>query len=205
MTEPHYTYRTLATHGDSLYKVKGSKHLGFAMHVPDEETIQHHIDRLRRIHHQANHVCYAWRLGTQGERKRSNDDGEPAHSAGAPILGQIEKYKLTYVLVAVVRYFGGTKLGVGGLMDAYRTAAAMALDAATIEEHQLMAHFTLHFGYLRMSEVMLAARIHGWNVRGQTFGESCTLLIAVPPAQAMGVAQAFEAFPDLRIETNGIY
>ncbi len=200
-----YNYTTISTSGESQWKVKGSKHLGFAIHAPEELFINDALNQLRKAHYQANHLCYAWRLGADKLHFRANDDGEPTHSAGTPILGQIEKYDLTFVLVAVVRYFGGTKLGVGGLIDAYRTAAQMAIDAATKIEKQLMAHYTLHFGYERMSDVMLALRINGWESFEQNFQESCSLDIAVLPQNSEEVFRAFEAFHDIRTEPKGIF
>lgn len=199
------SYRTISASGESLYKVKGSKHLGFAMAAANEEGINVALEQLRKAHHTANHVCYAWRLGIEQMHHRANDDGEPANSAGMPILGQIEKYELTHVLVAVVRYFGGTKLGVGGLIDAYRSAAQMAIESATIEERHLMSHFKLYFPYERMSEVMLAIRVQGWASSEHDFRQSCAVTIALPPEKAGDVDLIFAGFDDIRSEHLGIF
>ncbi len=139
------------------------------------------------------------------DRYRANDDGEPGNSAGKPILGQIEKYQLTNVLVAVVRYFGGIKLGVGGLIDAYRTAARDALDHATIIKVQLLSYFKIYFEYDRMSEVMLAIRVNGWEAYDQDFKQSCSLKIAVLPEKKFEINLAFDPFSDIRAEYLGTY
>ncbi len=201
----HHNYLTLSKTGKSLYKVKGSKHFGYAIHVKTAEDIQERLNEIKEEHHSARHVCYAWRLGADKEQYRANDDGEPSNSAGKPILGQIEKYDLTNVLIAVVRYFGGTKLGVGGLIDAYRTAADMAIEDATILERQLMAHFTIHFGYDRMSDVMRIIRTNGWESMNQDFRDTCTVDVVVLPENQDQVPGSFEAFSDVDAKLVGIF
>jgi len=200
-----YNYNTISTPGTGLYKVKGSKHFGFAYNARSEDEISALLEQIRTEHHNARHVAYAWRLGIAKEQYRANDDGEPANSAGKPILGQIEKYDLTNVLVAVVRYFGGTKLGVGGLIDAYRTAAQLAIDNATIVEKQLLAHFKIHFEYDRMSEVMLAIRVNTWESYDPDFTQSCSIKIAILPEKKDEIELAFQPFSDIRREYLGIY
>lgn len=200
-----YNYNTISTPGTGLYKVKGSKHFGYAYNVKTEEEIGEIMEKIRTEHHSARHIAYAWRLGIDKEHFRANDDGEPVNSAGKPILGQIEKYDLTNVFIAVVRYFGGTKLGVGGLIDAYRTAAQLAIDDATIVERQLMAHFKIHFGYDRMSDVMLAIRINDWENYDPDFRETCTINISILPKNKEEIEIAFQPFNDIRIEYLGIY
>jgi uncharacterized YigZ family protein len=187
-----------------MFKVKGSKHFGYAFHVKTEKDIESALEEVAKEHHSARHVAYAWRLGAEMDRYRANDDGEPSNSAGKPILGQIEKYELTNTLIAVVRYFGGTKLGVGGLIDAYRTAAELAIEDSVIKDRQLMANYRLHFGYERMSEVMLALRTHDWEESNQDFTTTCTVDIAVVPEKKNEVSQSFQAFSDIRIEYLGI-
>ena len=200
-----HRYTTLSQPGESLHKVKGSKHLGFAYPVESEEEVEEKLNHLRATHHTAVHVCYAWRLGIDHFRHRANDDGEPSNSAGQPILGQIEKYNLTQVLVAVVRYFGGTKLGVGGLIDAYSTAAQEAIEAAEIVERTLMAHFRLHFSYDRMSDVMLALRTRQWEAFNHNFKHSCALDLQLSPEKESELFEIFAGFDDIRIETLGLY
>ncbi|MCA1761716.1 MAG: YigZ family protein [Flavobacteriales bacterium] len=168
-------YKTLSASGEGMYKVKGSKHFGYAVHVKTTEDVEDALEKIKKDHHSARHVSYAWRLGADMDRYRANDDGEPSNSAGKPILGQIEKYELTNVLVAVVRYFGGTKLGVGGLIDAYRTAAELAIENAKVITRQLMEHYRIHFEYDRMSDVMLLIRKNDWEASDQDFRISCKL------------------------------
>lgn len=200
-----YNYLTIGRSGSGLYKVKGSKHFGYAYNVKTEEDINEILDSLRSEHHSARHVCYAWRLGISKEHYRANDDGEPVNSAGKPILGQIEKYDLTNVLIAVVRYFGGTKLGVGGLIDAYRTAAQFAIEDAEIVEKQLMARYELQFEYDRMGDVMLAVRMNNWDTYDPDYRESCSLKIALLPENKDQVEMAFQPFNDINISYLGIY
>jgi len=200
-----YSFKTIQTPGESLYKVKGSKHFGFAWHVEDESEIASKLKDLRKAHHASRHVCYAWRLGAGKLLFRANDDGEPNNSAGMPILGQIEKYDLTNVLIAVVRYFGGTKLGVGGLIDAYRTAAQQAVEQAIIIEQHLCAHYHLHFGYELSGDIMLIMRINGWELYDTDFREDCNVKVQINPEMTQVFQEAFQPFIDIRINFLGIY
>lgn len=198
-------FKTISKSGEGLYKVKGSKHFGYAMNARNEEDINEGLEKVRADHHSARHIAYAWRLGIDKEQYRANDDGEPNNSAGKPILGQIEKYDLTNVLIAVVRYFGGTKLGVGGLIDAYRTAAQLAIEDSTIIEKQLLTHFKIHFEYDRMSDVMLAIRVNNWENYDPDFRQSCSVKISIFPELKEEIEQAFRPFDDIRIETLGTF
>lgn len=122
------TYNTLGDEAEALYKDKGSKFLSYAYPVRSEAEIKEHLDALHKRYYDATHHCYAWRLGPKGESFRANDDGEPSSTAGRPILGQLLSKEVTYALIVVVRYFGGTKLGVPGLIEAYKTSAALVLE-----------------------------------------------------------------------------
>lgn len=156
-----------------------SKHHGFLFHVSDEDQIKAYLEKLRKEHHTANHVCYAWRLGWNKNRFRSSDDGEPSGTAGKPIFGQIQSHDLTNVLIAVVRYFGGTKLGTGGLIDAYRTAAAMAIEANSIVEIPVRDHYQLHFHYEQMPLVMKTVKDIQAERLSQEMNAQCKLEILV--------------------------
>lgn len=169
------TYRTISAPGESLHKVKGSKHFGFAFAVQDETEIRERLNEIRQQHSAARHHCYAWRLGKDGEHYRANDDGEPSNSAGKPILGQLQSLNLTHVLVVVVRYFGGTKLGVGGLIDAYRTAARDALEATEVVEAVVTQPVKVNFTYPQMGGVMKVLSDYGVEMEHHTFGERCAL------------------------------
>lgn len=148
------TYRTISSSSTSQYRVLGSRHLGYAYPVREEAQIKEYIDALWKEHHNATHVCYAWRLGWDYSKYRINDDGEPSGTAGKPIFGQIQSAELTNILIAVVRYYGGTKLGTGGLIDAYKTAARLCIEAATIEVRPVQDRYRISFGYAEMPSIM---------------------------------------------------
>ena len=148
------TYKTIADPSEGFYKEKGSKFLAFAVPFTSEDQIKTFIAQKRKEHHQAVHVCSAFRLGADHKLFRASDDGEPSNSAGPPILGQIQAYGLTDVLIAVVRYYGGTNLGVGGLISAYRTAAKEALENAQIVEKEEMESYAFSCSYAQMPSVM---------------------------------------------------
>lgn len=196
-------YLTIGKPGKSLYKVKGSKHFGYTFNVKTEDDIESRLAEVAKEHHSARHVCYAWRLGPDKKRYRANDDGEPSNSAGKPILGQIEKYDLTNTLIAVVRYFGGTKLGVGGLIDAYRTAAAEAIEDGNVVEKQLMDHFSVHFDYSRMSDVMLLIRKNDWDVVDQDFKVTCRIDMEILPDNLEAFKAEFTPFNDINLKYHG--
>src|SRR5690554_7890956 len=146
------TYKTItAPSSEVLFKDRNSKFFGYAFPVEDEEIIKEHLEVLRKQHHSARHWCYAWQLGKEETRYRVNDDGEPSNSAGMPIYGQIQSFDVTNVLIVVVRYFGGVKLGVGGLINAYRTAAKEAIENGKIIEEVVKDRFELFFDYTDMA------------------------------------------------------
>ena len=147
-------YKTIESPSEGLFKDKGSKFIAYAYAVYTEDEIKEHLSRIRKEHFSARHHCYAWRLGADKERFRANDDGEPSSSAGKPILGQIQSFDLTNVLIVVVRYFGGTLLGVSGLINAYRAAAKDAIEKANIVEKTVEDILMIDFGYESMNDVM---------------------------------------------------
>ncbi len=147
-------FNTIQALSEGFYKEKGSKFLAFAVPVSSEEEVKAFIAQKRKEHHLAVHVCSAFRLGADLKLYRASDDGEPSNSAGPPILGQIQAFELTNILIAVVRYYGGTNLGVGGLITAYRTAAKAALENAQIIEKEEMELFELSCTYEQMPKVM---------------------------------------------------
>lgn len=172
-------YFTISSESDGLFKDRGSKFYAFAYPVYSEEEVKEHLDELRKKYHDARHHCYAWRLGAEGEHTRANDDGEPSSSAGKPILNQIEKKELTNVLVVVVRYFGGTLLGVGGLINAYRTATASALEKASLIKKFVYNIYELAFEYPLMNQVMKLIKEHSLETYDQVFELSCSLKVKV--------------------------
>jgi uncharacterized YigZ family protein len=173
------TFLTIKNTAQGIYKEKGSKFLAFAYPVADEQDVKCHLEELRKTYHDARHHCYAYMLGVNQEVYRVNDDGEPNHSAGDPILGQIRSHKLTNVLIVVVRYFGGTKLGVGGLIAAYKTAAAEALGQAEIITDVVQHEALVKFPYDLMNEVMKLVKDYGFEITAQDFNLSCTLHIRI--------------------------
>lgn len=148
------SYKTLKTGGSGLFKEKGSKFISYAYAVEDENQIRQVLDELRKKHFDARHHCYAWVLGAESKLFRANDDGEPSGSAGKPILNQIYSAGLTNVIIVVVRYFGGIKLGVSGLINAYKLASREAISNAEIIELTINTNFSLHFDWPLMNEVM---------------------------------------------------
>jgi uncharacterized YigZ family protein len=172
-------YKTIASQSKGLYKEKGSRFLAFAYPVKEEEEISEKIRVLKKEYHDARHHCFAWRLGAEMEHYRVNDDGEPPGSAGKPILGQIQSREITQILVVVIRYFGGTLLGVGGLINAYRSAAAAALDKAEIIDKKVETLFILEFGYNEMNEVMKVIKDFNLRAENQQFDLECSLTIHV--------------------------
>ena len=174
------TYKTILKPSEEvLFKEKGSKFFGYAFPVSSEEEVKEYIDTLKKQHHSARHWCYAWQLGKNYEHYRANDDGEPSNSAGMPIYGQLQSFDVTNVLVVVVRYFGGTKLGVGGLIQAYKTAAQMALETCGIVEKTIDEIFLLKFEYPEMNTVMRIIKDENISVINQKMELNCELEIAV--------------------------
>lgn len=160
-----------------MYKEKGSKFLAFAYPVSHEGAIKDHLSILKKKYHDARHHCYAWRLEPGKTRYRVNDDGEPSGTAGLPIYGQIVSRDLTYVLVVVVRYFGGTKLGVSGLIRAYRSAASDALDQGFVIENKVLDRLKLEFTYKQMNPVMKVIKDQKLDFEGQKFDMECSMIL----------------------------
>lgn len=192
MTEKD-TYKTITgTSPEVLFKDKNSKFYGYAYPVTTEEETKDHIELLKKKHHAARHWCYAWQLGTENVQFRANDDGEPNNSAGMPIYGQIQSFEVTNLLIVVVRYFGGVKLGVGGLINAYRTAAQLALEASDIEERTIDIKYKLVFDYKSMNKVMRVIKEKNLNITGQKLELDCRITISVRKRDAETVSGIFE-------------
>jgi len=173
------TYLTLKDESESLYKEKGSKFLGFAYPVRNESEIKEKLDQVKKKYYDARHHCYAYTLGKNQSIFRANDDGEPNHSAGDPILGQIRSHQLSNVLIVVVRYFGGTKLGVSGLIHAYKTAAADAIANNEIITAVLHERVKLDFEYLSINEVMKLIKDYDFKIIEQQFDNQCQIVLEV--------------------------
>ena len=173
------TYKSIAEPAEGLFKDNGSRFIALAYPVESEAEVKEIVQRLRKEYHDARHHCYAYRLGLDGKPWRANDDGEPSGSAGRPILGQIDSVGLSDILVVVVRYFGGIKLGIPGLIRAYRTSTADALASARVIEKVAGRWYTLHFPYDDLPAVMKLAKDMDLPQRNQSFLAECTLEVRV--------------------------
>lgn len=172
-------FKTIKASSEGIYKEKGSKFLSFALPVTTMDEIKNLLDEYRKKYFDARHVCYAYVSGADKSGFRSNDDGEPSGTAGRPILGQIHSRDLTNVLVIVVRYFGGVLLGTGGLVTAYKEAAANALNEAEIVEKQVTIMYNLHFPYLQMNNVMKIIKDLDLKILQQQFELECEIQLEV--------------------------
>lgn len=172
-------YYTIEQTSQGIYKEKGSKFIALAFPVKTEEEVKEVQQELRKKYHDARHHCYAYVIGFKGEAWRANDDGEPSSTAGKPIHGQILSRNLTNTLVVVIRYFGGTKLGVSGLINAYKTAASEALDAAEIVLRTINDIYRLSFDYEDTNDIMRLLKDDGVNILEQNFGAACDMVLAI--------------------------
>jgi uncharacterized YigZ family protein len=186
---------------ETLFKDKNSKFYGYAFPVNTEEAIKSSLEFLRKKHYSARHFCYAWQLGVESLRYRANDDGEPSNSAGMPIYGQIQSFELTNILVVSVRYFGGTKLGVGGLINAYRSSAKLALESSIIEEKTIDIYFQLNFEYDLMSKVLRIIKENSININNQKLELNCELIISVRKSNSNKIFKIFDSLYKVEIKS----
>ena len=196
------SYWTIAGESEGNYSEKRSKFLSFAYPVTTEEEALAHVAAVRSLYYDARHVCWAYRLGADGDTTRANDDGEPSGTAGKPILGIITSLGLTEVIVLVVRYFGGIKLGTSGLIEAYREAALAALESAERKECILTEEIELHFGYELMGLVMRHVKELEAEVKAQDFRESCILYLQLRKAKIPELEQRLGAIYGLTIKQS---
>ncbi|PRX54492.1 IMPACT family protein [Flagellimonas meridianipacifica] len=187
------TFKTISKPSQEvLHKDRKSKFFGYAFPLSKEDEVKSILDTLRKKHPTANHVCYAWQLGVESVKYRANDDGEPNNSAGMPIYGQIQSFGVTNVLVAVVRIFGGVKLGVGGLIQAYREGARLALETSEIVERVEYAKIDLIFEYPGMNKVMRILKQHQIHILSQKMELNCELKISVQKSKADKMIEIFQ-------------
>lgn len=182
-----------------LFKEKGSKFYGFAFPVQNEIDIESALEQLKNQHHKARHFCYAWQLGKTYDTYKVNDDGEPNNSAGMPIYGQLQSFEVTNCLVVVVRYFGGTKLGVGGLISAYKTTAKMALENASIKTHTIDRQIQVTCEYDMMNEVMRLVKEFDLNIIEQELKIKCQFTISIRQKEFKSVRARFEQVYGLQV------
>lgn len=193
-------YKTIDFPSDEiLLKEKNSKFFGYAFPVTSEEEIKEILERLRKEHFSARHWCYAYQIGTEKIQYRANDDGEPNNSAGMPIYGQIQSFEVTNTLVVVVRYFGGVKLGVGGLISAYKTAAQMTLENATIVEKTINKHFIISFGYTHMNKVMRIIKEKNLQIVSQKMEMDCEIEISIRKKNVQNLLDTFESLYEIKL------
>lgn len=197
------TYKTINKASEEIiFKEKNSKFFGYAFPISNEDDVKNHLETLKKQHHSARHWCYAYQLGTQASTItfRANDDGEPNNSAGMPIYGQIQSFEVTNVLVVVVRYFGGVKLGVGGLILAYKIAAQMALEASTIIEKTINVEYRISFDYKHMNKVMRIIKEKQLQIVNQTLELNCQITISVRLKDSKSIFELFETQFEINIK-----
>lgn len=199
------SYKTLEALSEGMYKEKGSKFIALAVPCYSENEAKNQLNEWRKLHHQARHLCYAYRFGLKKDIYRANDDGEPSNSAGMPILGQIQSFELTNVLIGVVRYYGGTKLGVGGLIHAYKTAAREAIELGSIIEKKVFQHLKIKFSYAEMPEIMNVVKTHQLQIETQDFQEVCLLQVAIPLEKKDYLTELLSENKHVLLEELGIY
>ena len=195
------TYRTLDFPSEEvLYKEKNSKFFGYAYPISSEDEAKTILEDLRKQHNSARHWCYAFQIGTEKIYFRANDDGEPSNSAGMPIYGQIQSFDVTNVLVVVVRYFGGIKLGVGGLISAYKTGAQMALETSEIVEKTIDIHYIIKFDYKNMNKVMRVIKEKNLDIVSQKMEMSCEIEIKTRKKNAEMIFDIFSNLYEIDIK-----
>ncbi len=187
------TYKTILSNTPPvLFKDKNSKFYGYAFPVGDEEHVKEHLKNIKKEHHKARHWCYAYQLGTEQKTFRANDDGEPNNSAGLPIYGQIQSYDVTNILIIVVRYFGGVKLGVGGLIQAYKNTAQLTLESSSIIQKEITTKFKIEFDYKDMNKVMRLIKENHLKISHQNLEMSCKIIISVRKKDAAYIFEIFD-------------
>ncbi|HPS73564.1 MAG TPA: YigZ family protein [Bacteroidales bacterium] len=193
------TYLSISGESRSTFRDKASRFIGLAMPVESEEEAKLKLEAIRKEYYDANHHCYAYRIGSTGDVYRVNDDGEPSGTAGRPIHGQILSKGLSDILVVVIRYFGGTKLGVPGLIHAYKTTSAEALSQARIIQKTITEKMVILFEYPRMNEVMRILKDDGVSILSQQFDESCRIVVAVRKSKSGEIKQRLSLLMNISI------
>ncbi|WJJ98274.1 IMPACT family protein [Algibacter luteus] len=195
------TYKTIDVAPESsFFKDKNSKFLGYAFPVQNEHDVKIHLEYLKKEHYSARHWCYAYQIGTETLIYRANDDGEPNNSAGMPIYGQIQSFEVTNILIVVVRYYGGVKLGVGGLITAYKTSAQQVLEASKIIEKTIDIHYNISFEYKNMNTVMRIIKEKNLNIINQKLELDCEITISVRKNESETVFNLFDNLYEISIK-----
>jgi uncharacterized YigZ family protein len=194
------TYLTIEHQTEALFKDKGSKFLAFAYPVENDQQIKEILNHLKKEHHTANHHCYAYRLGADKLNIRANDDGEPNNTAGKPILGQIQSNDLTNILIVVVRYFGGTLLGVSGLINAYKNSAAEVIKVSAIIEKQILFNYTIQFYFEQLNDVMKLLKQLDCKITNQQFDNNCEISFSIRKANSEQCEEKLKKIEGLKLE-----
>ena len=185
---------------ETLFKDKNSKFYGFAFPVNNEDEVKNELEKVKKIHPNAGHHCYAYQIGVEDIIYRANDDGEPNNSAGMPIYGQIQSFDITNVLIVVVRYFGGTKLGVSGLINAYRSSAKITIESSEIIEKTVEVYFKIIFDYDMMSKVLRILKEKNIEIIQQKLELNCEYIIAVRKKESKSILDFFKNLYKVEIE-----
>ena len=197
-------YNTIALPAQGAYKEKGSKFLAYAYPVHTEDEVKEHVQKLKKDYFDARHHCYAYRIGGKGEQFRANDDGEPSGTAGRPILGQLLSHELTNILIVVVRYFGGIKLGTSGLIYAYKTAAADAIENSDIIERTIDEQLTITFDYAVMNDVMRIIKEEQPDIQNQQLDMACLMSLTIRKSKVDRLKERLEKVDGLEIIDENI-
>ena len=196
------TYKTIASASDEIqFKEKNSKFFGYSFPLQTEEAVKPIIYSLRKQHPNAGHFCYAYQIGTNTIVYRVNDDGEPSNAAGMPIYGQIQSFEVTNILIVVVRIFGGVKLGVGGLISAYKTAAQLTLESSEIIEKTIDIHYLISFDYKNINKVMRVIKEKNIVIVSQKMEMSCEIEIVTRKKNAKTIFDIFKSMFEIEIKT----
>jgi uncharacterized YigZ family protein len=196
-------YYTIDKGATAEFKERGSKFIGYARPVRNIEEFKEGLNEIKKEHPKATHHCFAYRIGLDGNNFRSSDDGEPSGTAGRPILGQIDSKELVNVLVIVVRYFGGTLLGVPGLINAYRSAASLALQMTPIVQRQVEIEYIIRFDYTQMNEVMTLVKQCNCRVIQQEMQLFCNMTIAIPSNRLSEISYKLQELRDVELVKAG--
>lgn len=194
------TYLTIEKPAEAIFKDKGSKFLAFAYPVENDQQIKEILSQLKKENHTANHHCYAYRLGADKMNFRANDDGEPNNTAGKPILGQIQSNDLTNILIVVVRYFGGTLLGVSGLINAYKNSAADVIKVSKIIEKQILYNYTIQFYFEHLNDVMKLLKQLDCKINNQQFDNNCEISFSIRKANSEQCEEKLKKIEGLKLE-----
>lgn len=202
MDEPDF-YLTIENPSNAEFKDRGSKFIAFAFPVQTADDFKRQLQALKKEHPKAVHHCFAYRIGTDGNNFRSSDDGEPSGTAGKPILGKIDSKGLTYVAVVVVRYWGGTLLGVPGLINAYKTSAALALQVTPLIEKQVEVNYSMEFDYTRMNEVMTVLKQYNCSILSNEMQLFCVIKAGIPKRRLEVVLYRLNDLHDVTVKKFG--